>query len=163
MALMLCTSAFAKTLDIYTFEGNEGLVDRSEPVGSGDVLNIKTTYLDQTKDNYKNDILNKGITINGDGEISGSAAEEGGARVTIDGRGWDGFYMDASASSEMKNLELTCFGTTAIQLGEYVEGEGGPNDVQTNGNISPKLTLTDVNIYDNGRIVVLGIKHCFYC
>ena len=41
-------------------------------------------------------------------------------------------------------------------MGEYVEGEGGPNDVQTNGNISPKLTLTDVNIYDNGRIVVLG-------
>ena len=34
VALMLCTSAFAKTLDIYDFEGTDGLVDRgeSEPI-----------------------------------------------------------------------------------------------------------------------------------
>ncbi|MBO7611652.1 MAG: hypothetical protein J6T23_05520, partial [Elusimicrobia bacterium] len=159
VALLLCTSVFAKTLDIYTFEGPDGLVDRgeSEPIGNGDVLNIKSPYISQHKDNYKNDILNKGITINGDGEVSGTTAvTESGERVTIDGGRYDGFYMDATASSTMNNLDLTGFSGAIIMLGEYAQGEEGSNYLTANDSISPKLTLNDVNIYGNGYIRAIG-------
>ena len=138
IASMLCTSVFANTLDIYSYEGNEGLVERTDPISKGDVLNIKTTYIRQTQDNYKNNILSKGIIINGDGEVSGTAAVTNGAFVTVDGGQYDGFYMDSSATSTMNNLGLTNYAGTII--GIY--GEQGED-------IKAELTLKDVDLYVN--------------
>ena len=105
LALMLTTSVYAATLDITAYEGDNGLVGRSTPVNKGDVLNIKQS-IRQTTDTYRNDILSKGITINGDQEPQAGTVVSEGGRVSVNGGGYDGFYMDASANSTMNNLDL---------------------------------------------------------
>ena len=160
IASMLCTSVFAQDLDIVRFNGDGyegGLLDRlpsEAPITSGDVLHIKYN-IRQSSSTY-NDILSKGIKIIGDGESSGTAASNGGERVVIEGGyNWDysGFYMNASASSEMKNVDLTGFYNTVIGVNGYEEGDNSCVD-----KYSPKLTLTDVNICGNynGTVWVAG-------
>lgn len=114
-ALVLSTSAFARTLEITEYCGENGLINRgNDPVQSGDVLNIKKDIKQETDSaTYgpeENRILSEGIVINGGGH-------------TLDGNGFGGFKMARydsgnldDANSEINNTKLTNYNGNAIEI-----------------------------------------------
>lgn len=113
-ALVLSTSAFARTLEITEYCGENGLINRgNDPVQSGDVLNIKKDIKQETDSatyGPENRILSEGIVINGGGH-------------TLDGNGFGGFKMARydsgnldDANSEINNTKLTNYNGNAIEI-----------------------------------------------
>ncbi len=138
-ALVLSTSAFARTLEITEYCGENGLINRgNDPVRTGDVLNVKNdiTQESETENVEPNWILSYGITINGDGH-------------TFDGNGYDGFHMSEYNSGEFQSSTINN-ATLTNYSGRCVF------DVSASDWPGVELTLKDVNIIDNDARVNVG-------
>ncbi len=139
-ALVLSTSAFARTLEITEYCGENGLINRgNDPVRTGDVLNVKndiTQEADETGYIEPNLILSYGITINGNGH-------------TFDGNGYDGFHMSDYNSGEFQSSTINN-ATLTNYSGNYLVG------VSASDWPGVELTLKDVNIIDNDASINVG-------